>query len=208
MPRNTNKSNGGASSARSSSPNYSEEGGDGGGMRASYQTSMSVQPLAAGDPALNELMSTTLATTMSKLNQVERQRTRFEEGKASLSHLVDHEENLVKKVQILYDGWKKLPLMRQNESTAESFLINIERFLAQARCDPSISAVRVRQWLNHFTIRLDAQSQRYRYASLHKNIIEEWLGSEGGVAKPVVPKPSEKKSADPQVSHINMFPAH
>ena len=173
-------------------------------MKVSDQPFVSVQSLGVEDAALNELMSTTLATTTSKLNQVERQRTRFEEGKASLLHLVDHEGNLVKKVQILYNGWKKLPLMRQNESTAESFLINIERFLAQARCDPSISAVRVRQWLDQFTLRLDAQSQRYGYACLHKSIIEEWLVSERGVAKPVSPQPSQRKSAEPKVSHINV----
>lgn len=209
MPRNSTEYNGGASSVRSSSPHSSERAiGYGGEMRVPDQPFVSVRSLGVGDTALNELMSTTLATTTSKLNQVERQRTRFEEGKASLLHLVDHEENMVKKVQMLYHGWKKLPLMRQNESTAESFLINIERFLAQARCDPSISAVRVRQWLNQFTLRLDAQSQRYGYASLHKSIIEEWLVSEGGVAKPVSPQPSERKSADPKVSHINLAPAH
>lgn len=204
-----NRDNLRAPSVGSISPRSSKGGeGDNDRMRVSRQPSVSTQPRAASGATLNELMSTTLATTTSKLNQVERQRTRFEEGKASLLHLVDHEENLVKKVQILNDGFKQLPLMQQSESRLESLFSNVQRFLLQAQYDQSISKARVQKWIDQFLQRLDAQSNRYQYASLYKTIIEEWLAKDEPLAEPIAQGLETPKVSDPRMVYPELILLH
>lgn len=56
-------------------------------------------------------------------------------------------------------------------------LANLERFLEQARYDPSVSPQLLGSWRDFLLGRLDVQSLKYQYASLYGGLVTEWLSA-------------------------------
>lgn len=57
----------------------------------------------------------------------------------------------------------------------ENDLRRLERFLEQARVDPSLSGGILTKWEETLNRHLDVQSQRYQYATLYGQLVTEWL---------------------------------
>lgn len=60
----------------------------------------------------------------------------------------------------------------------EVMLKNFERFLDQARYDPSISPKLLGDWEQSLLKRLNVQSLKYQYAALYGQLVTEWLSAE------------------------------
>lgn len=64
-------------------------------------------------------------------------------------------------------------------SRLEIDLQNIDRFLAQAKYDPTISAKNLEQWERTLIRHVDVQSLKFTYAWLYGQLTTEWLNSKG-----------------------------
>lgn len=59
----------------------------------------------------------------------------------------------------------------------EITLRNLDRFLAQAKYDPSVSPRILSRWQDMLLSHLENQSQKYKYASLYAQLTTEWLSA-------------------------------
>ncbi|QKX61952.1 uncharacterized protein TRUGW13939_09108 [Talaromyces rugulosus] len=59
----------------------------------------------------------------------------------------------------------------------EITLRNLDRFLAQAKYDPSVSPRILSRWQDLLLSHLENQSQKYKYASLYAQLTTEWLSA-------------------------------
>jgi hypothetical protein len=57
-------------------------------------------------------------------------------------------------------------------------LKNLERFLEQARFDPTISPRLLSEWENSIMKKLEVQSLKFQYATLYGELVNEWLRAE------------------------------
>ncbi|KAK0900148.1 hypothetical protein LTR02_009307 [Friedmanniomyces endolithicus] len=72
-------------------------------------------------------------------------------------------------------------------------LKNLERFLAQAKYDPTISAANLLQWRSKLLRHVEIQSLKYAYAWLYGQLTTEWLSAK---APPAVPKNEDAEMED------------
>jgi hypothetical protein len=149
------------------------------------------------------VFSTTLQTiTTTKLNELSKKRAIFEDQKSSLLKAAEIEPDQKKRLRILLDGVKQCfaintvvrasgrrgggatggRVMSGNEKGLEVMLKNVERFLEQARYDPSISSKLLLDWERALTERLSIQGLKYQYATLYGELVTEWLSSERAIA--------------------------
>ena len=71
-----------------------------------------------------------------------------------------------------------------NNTRLEIELSNLDRFLAQARYDPSVSPKILQRWEQTLLRHFDIQSLKYTYASLYGQLTTEWLSNKQGAAPP------------------------
>ena len=76
----------------------------------------------------------------------------------------------------------------------ENKLRNLERFLEQARYDPSASGDLLQSWTDFLSQQLEMQSRKYAYASLYGDLVTEWLSADKGAAS--MPGEDDKMSED------------
>ncbi|KAI8941316.1 hypothetical protein NX059_012541 [Plenodomus lindquistii] len=143
------------------------------------------------------VFSETLQTiTTAKLEELAKQRIAFEDGYASLLAAADAEEDVLKRVNLLVDGTKSCLGVKTVKSkreagrsvrvviggtrnrSLETDLQNLDRFLEQARFDPSVSAKVLGDWEKTLKQHLSVQSSRFSYADLYGKLVTEWLSSE------------------------------
>jgi hypothetical protein len=136
--------------------------------------------------------------TTTKLNELSKKRKIFDAHKSSLLIKTQRERDQRKKLCILVDGVKKsfaiktIPQKRRRnyggpgqivsgssvDSRLEVLLKNIERFLEQARYDPTISPKLLLDWEESLMKKLNIQSVKLEYAALYGELVNEWLTSE------------------------------
>ncbi|KAF7563312.1 hypothetical protein G7046_g813 [Stylonectria norvegica] len=127
--------------------------------------------------------------TNTKLDELSKRRCRFQQAKSSLLLAIEAEEDAVKRLVILSDGVKacfgikldKAGTVTVNQTKykrLEIELKNLDRFLNQARRDPSISAKILDAWQQSLLNHLDVQSLQFQYASLYGQLVTEWLSTE------------------------------
>lgn len=136
--------------------------------------------------------------TTTKLSELSRRRTIFENQKSSVLTAVNFQTNQQQRLAILIDGVKKCFAVKSakrkrgdrrggagriisgstNDPKLEVLLKNFERFLEQARYDPSISLKMLGDWESSLKKKLDIQSLRYQYADLYGKLVTEWLSAE------------------------------
>lgn len=127
--------------------------------------------------------------TTTKLEELSKRRLAFEEAKAAILVDVQLEQDPVKRLIVLADGVKTSLAIKADRDgkvlsgkTAhpqlEHELRNLDRFLDQARCDPGVSPRMIEGWDKSLRRHLDAQSLKFKYASLYGELVTEWL-SEG-----------------------------
>ena len=127
--------------------------------------------------------------TDEKLAELSKRRAAFESRKASISDAVQTASDLPTKVRILLDGVKEcfavktaatgriVPGSTGNHSL-EVDLTNVQQFLSQTQYDPSISTKSLEDWQSSLAQHLEAQSAKYKYASLYAQLVIEWLSVE------------------------------
>ncbi|KAL3427891.1 hypothetical protein PVAG01_01400 [Phlyctema vagabunda] len=136
--------------------------------------------------ASTDILSSTLSSITSiKLDELSIQRTNFESGKAELLQAIKEEPSQLEKVQIFLDLVGKLPTMGKLNKNPSLSLENTNKFLDQARLDPSISPALQKEWQIKLEKELDVHSVRYEYAALYGQLVNEWLFASKSVKDPI-----------------------
>lgn len=124
--------------------------------------------------------------TATKLDELSKRHSAFEETKTSLLLAVQIEQDPVKRLVALSEGVKSCLAIKTSQTgevlagqtkypQLESQLRNLDRFLDQARCDPSVSTTMLAGWERSLYKHLDEQSLKFRYAALYGKLVTEWL---------------------------------
>ncbi|EEU38042.1 uncharacterized protein NECHADRAFT_48219 [Fusarium vanettenii 77-13-4] len=127
--------------------------------------------------------------TNTKLDELSKRRSRFEEAKSSILASIQTEDDAVKRVITLSDGVKKcfdikldktgkVMTEQTGHGALEIELKNLDRFLDQAKCDPSVSSKMLDAWQKSLLRHLDMQSLQFQYAALYAQLVTEWLSGD------------------------------
>lgn len=127
--------------------------------------------------------------TNTKLDELSKRRAAFEEGRASILASIQLEEDAIKRLETLMDGVKKCFSIKLDKAgkvrvgvtkheRLEVELKNIDRFLDQAKCDPSVSAKMLTAWEQSLLRHLTMESLKFEYASLYGQLVTEWLSGD------------------------------
>ena len=128
--------------------------------------------------ASSDILSQTLSSiTAIKLEELDLQRSNFENEKAELLRAVGDEPNQREKVRILLDRVEGLSSMGKLNDNPLISLENVRQFLEQAQNDPSVSEKLQRDWQVKLERELDVNSLKYEYASLYGQLVNEWLSA-------------------------------
>ena len=134
------------------------------------------------------LFSQTLQNiTNTKLEELAKKRNHFEDQRKAVIADAQRKEHPVEALSVLADGVKacfsvsvadgRVVRGSTDKPSLEIDLKNLDRFLAQARYDPSLSIKVMDQWRQMLLRHLDVQSLKYAYASLYGQLTTEWLES-------------------------------
>ena len=128
--------------------------------------------------------------TNTKLDELAKKRETFENQRERIATLVQNEQDAAKKLAILAREMRacfsitksKGPInqRRSNNTRLEIELSHLDRFLAQARHDPSVSPKILQQWQQTLLRHFETQSFKYAYASLYGRLTTEWLSTKSG----------------------------
>ncbi|KAI7352268.1 hypothetical protein KC354_g12093 [Hortaea werneckii] len=135
--------------------------------------------------------------TSTKLSELSKKRERFEYHHQRCIALSQRHEDLTGTLVAISDIIKqhfgittdggKVAYGSTEDSKLGIDLRNLDRFLAQARYDPTVSSKLLRRWQKTLLRYMDVQSLKYTYAWLYGQLTTEWLSSTGlsssGVAK-------------------------
>ncbi|KAK3684794.1 hypothetical protein B0T22DRAFT_198574 [Podospora appendiculata] len=126
--------------------------------------------------ASSEILSQTLSSiTAIKLSQITKQQSAFESKKRSLLDSVAAEPDTGKRARCLLEGAEKLPSMAANPFLSAA---NLKRFLAQADFDPAVAQEPfLRGYEAALRGELQVQSNKYEFASLYGQLVNEWIAS-------------------------------
>ncbi|KAM0548375.1 hypothetical protein ACHAO7_006802 [Fusarium culmorum] len=127
--------------------------------------------------------------TNTKLQELSKRRSHFEEAKTSILSSIDSEQDAVKRLVALSDGVKKsfaikldkddkVILGRTKFKKLEIDLRNLDRFIGQAKTDPSVSSKMLADWEKLLVRQLDMQALQYQYAWLYGELVTEWLSGD------------------------------
>ncbi|KAG4032088.1 hypothetical protein MFRU_007g00020 [Monilinia fructicola] len=134
--------------------------------------------------------ATLQSITTTKLTELSKKRNHFEAQKEELSLNLINELDQRKRLQLLLDIVKQSFAInpsitkkhtRKNgikSSTVELLVKNLEKFLAQAEYDPSISKKTLEKWEQSLMQHVNVQSSKYQYATLYGELVTEWLSAE------------------------------
>ena len=125
--------------------------------------------------------------TKTKLDELAKKRASFESQRRQITAAAENEKNAVQQVSLVAKGMKACfavstledRVVRGSSSNPrlEIDLKNLDRFVAQARYDPSISSKILEQWQQTLSRHFDFQSSKFEYASLYGNLTTEWVSA-------------------------------
>ena len=152
---------------------------------------------------------TLLGITTTKLEQLAKKHDTFEAPYVKTIAQVGNEQNDLDKVKLISEGLKvsfgvslsggKVVRGSTKSPHVEIDVQNFDRFLAQARYDPSISTNAVRQWQDILMRHLEVQSLKFLYADLYGRLTTEWLSSK----QRVVPGASKGRVDTDSFEHVS-----
>ncbi|KAB8289472.1 hypothetical protein EYC80_010634 [Monilinia laxa] len=128
--------------------------------------------------------------TTTKLTELSKKRNHFETQKEALSINLSNEFDQRKRLQLLLDIVKQSFAINSSItkkhtcnngiklSAIELLVKNLEKFLAQAEYDPSISKKTLEKWEESLMQHMNVQSSKYQYATLYGELVTEWLSAE------------------------------
>lgn len=125
--------------------------------------------------------------TNTKLIELVKKRDGFEAKRKSTIDRVSKIDNDLQKLIALYQGVRtcfSVPLHNgrvvrgsTGDPELETDLRNLERFVVQAKYDPSITSQIHHQWRASLVRHLDIQSVKFTYADLYGQLTNEWLST-------------------------------
>lgn len=137
--------------------------------------------------------------THTKLRELAKKKSTFEGHRRQTLAGAEQEEDGTERVRILANGLKACsPISTANGRVVrgasnypglEIHLNNLDRFLAQARYDPSVSPAVVASWQHTLLRHFEVQSLKFDFATLYGQLTTEWLSVKQNSA-------SKKKSDD------------
>lgn len=114
--------------------------------------------------------------TATKLDELSKRRTAFENEKATILAALQAEKDGIQRLVVLAKGVKTCyPGTENKPRQLHTELHNLDLFLAQARFDPSISDTLLQKWESSLLRHLDTMSLKYSYAALYAQLVTEWL---------------------------------
>jgi hypothetical protein len=143
------------------------------------------------------VFSGTLQTiTSTKLEELSKQRTTFNKQHEALLSAAEAEKDPLKRLIGVTDSTKLCLGVKTaahpdgggrpgrvisggtRNGRLETDLKNLDRFLDQARFDPSVSNDVLEDWENKMRRYVTVQATKYQYADLYAKLVTEWLASE------------------------------
>ncbi|KAL2136927.1 hypothetical protein VTI74DRAFT_88 [Chaetomium olivicolor] len=125
--------------------------------------------------ASTDILSQTLSSiTAIKLDQLQKQKDTYEAKKRSLCEDVISEVDTTKRVKKLLKGSEELQSVGLGKNKA---LSELESFLDQAEYDPSVTEGLLQEYEAEIHRHLNAQTNKYQFASLYGKLVEEWIAS-------------------------------
>ncbi|KAK1763338.1 hypothetical protein QBC33DRAFT_598519 [Phialemonium atrogriseum] len=129
--------------------------------------------------------------TTIKLDELSKRRAAFDATKSAVLSCIENIVDPIKRVRTLSDGVKKcFSIMtdkggkvvkdQTKHQRLETEIKNLDRFLAQADNDPSVSAEMIGSWERSLRRHLDMLSLKYQYASLYGELVTERLADGKG----------------------------
>ena len=125
--------------------------------------------------------------TNTKLDELSKKRGAFEERRQALITAAQKQDDDILALESLASEVKKLFSIatedgrvirgRTDHLRLEIDLKNLDRFLAQAKYDPSVSPKVLGQWQDSLLRHLNIRSLKFAYASLYGQLTTEWLSS-------------------------------
>ena len=130
--------------------------------------------------APNSVFSETLQSiTTTKLEELAKKRQTFERCKTSVLDNVKAQPQLLQKVLALRDGVIECFGIKSSDVQPLALRLQVlDRFIEQARHDPSVSSVKLKSWHDNLINELDTQSSKFKYATLYGELVTEWLSDE------------------------------
>ncbi|KAJ4320149.1 hypothetical protein N0V94_003510 [Neodidymelliopsis sp. IMI 364377] len=146
--------------------------------------------------ASGSVFSGTLHTiTSTKLEELLKQRTAFTQRHVALLSAAKAEQDPLQRLKVVADGTKLCLNVKTaasedegrsgrvisggtHNSQLETDLRNLDRFLEQARFDPSVSTKVLEDWENKLLQYLSIQATKFQYADLYGKLVAEWLSPE------------------------------
>jgi hypothetical protein len=125
--------------------------------------------------ASTDILSQTLsAITAIKLDQLQKQKDAYEGKKRSLCESVVSEVDTAKRAKKLLKGSEELQVLGLKSNAS---LSNLSEFFDQAEFDPSVTEPLLKEYEAEIHNHLQAQSNKYEFASLYGKLVEEWTAS-------------------------------
>ncbi|EER23699.1 hypothetical protein CPC735_050690 [Coccidioides posadasii C735 delta SOWgp] len=118
------------------------------------------------------LSQTLQSITTTKIEELEKQRQKYEETKRKILDLTrDAGDSIHKRISRLHAGVKELQLLPEAE------LENIDRWLHQSQYDPTIPESMLVNFESELRSRLDRQTRKLDLADLYSRLLIEWINS-------------------------------
>lgn len=125
--------------------------------------------------ASTDVLSQTLSSiTAIKLDQLQQQKEAYQSKKSSLLQDVASETDTAKRAKKLLKGCEELRSLGLKTNTA---LSSLDEFLDQAEYDPSVTEPFLKEYEAEINRHMDAQTNKYEFASLYGKLVEEWIAS-------------------------------
>lgn len=135
------------------------------------------------------LSETLRSITAAKLTELSATRSAFEEKYNDTVQRMKGQEDPLARVTALLEGVRSCFDISPTATACSSGssgqlvedLIRLDRFLEQARFDPSLSSEILDEWQATLLRHLDLQRRRYEYATLYGQLVTEWLSANEGM---------------------------
>lgn len=125
--------------------------------------------------ASTDVLSQTLSSiTAIKLDQLQKQKDAYENKKRALCEDLVAEVDTAKRAKKLLKGSEEL---RSLGLKADPALAGLSAFFDQAEYDPSVTEPLLKEYESEIHNHLDAQTNKYEFASLYGKLVEEWIAS-------------------------------
>lgn len=153
--------------------------------------------------ASGSVFSGTLQTiTSTKLDELSKQHSTFQKQYTSLLSSAAAEHDPLRRLVKVVDGTKLCLCVKTapckdgdgrtgrvisggtRNSQLETDLKNVDRFLEQAKFDPSVSPVVLKDWEEKVMRHVTIQATKFQYADLYGKLVTEWLSAEKATCAP------------------------